>query len=213
MTSIATHERLLLCALAQQLGPDAPTLCEGWTVRDLVAHLLVRERSLAAVGIVVPPLAGLTDSAMRKEAAHDFHAMVTRLRHGPPLWSPMRLPKVGPMLNTMEFFVHHEDVRRAQPEWEPRLLPAHVENAVWRGALVTGRTFTASAPVGVVLHRSDTGEDVRVSGSRGARGDVVVRGLPAELALYVYGRGDHARVELDGKPDDVAALRATDLGI
>ena len=48
MTSIAAHERMLLCALAQQLGPDEPTLCAGWTVRDLVAHLLVREGSPAA---------------------------------------------------------------------------------------------------------------------------------------------------------------------
>src|SRR4051794_6035530 len=37
MTSIAHSERTQLCALAQQLGPDAPTLCEGWTVRDLAA--------------------------------------------------------------------------------------------------------------------------------------------------------------------------------
>ena len=210
MTSIAAHERMLLCALAQQLGPDEPTLCEGWTVRDLVAHLLVREGSPAAIGITVPPLAGLTEAAMRREASHDFHAMVTRLRHGPPLWSPMRLPKVGPMLNTMEFFVHHEDIRRAQPDWEPRLLPPHVEDAVWRGAKLAGKGFTRSAPVAVTLQRSDTGEQARLSGGDG---DVVVRGLPAELALFVYGRSGHARVDLDGDAEAVAALRATDLGI
>jgi uncharacterized protein (TIGR03085 family) len=210
VTSIAAHERMLLCALAQQLGPDEPTLCEGWTVRDLVAHLLVREGSPAAIGITVPPLAGLTEAAMRREASHDFHAMVTRLRHGPPLWSPMRLPKVGPMLNTMEFFVHHEDIRRAQPDWEPRLLPPHVEDAVWRGAKLAGKGFTRSAPVAVTLQRSDTGERARLSGGDG---DVVVRGLPAELALFVYGRSGHARVDLDGEAEAVAALRATDLGI
>jgi len=210
VTSIAAHERMLLCALAQQLGPDEPTLCEGWTVRDLVAHLLVREGSPAAIGITVPPLAGLTEAAMRREASHDFHAMVTRLRHGPPLWSPMRLPKIGPMLNTMEFFVHHEDIRRAQPDWEPRLLPPHVEDAVWRGAKLAGKGFTRSAPVAVTLQRSDTGEQARLSGGDG---DVVVRGLPAELALFVYGRSGHARVDLDGEAEAVAALRATDLGI
>jgi len=210
VTSIAAHERMLLCALAQQLGPDEPTLCERWTVRDLVAHLLVREGSPAAIGITVPPLAGLTEAAMRREASHDFHAMVTRLRHGPPLWSPMRLPKIGPMLNTMEFFVHHEDIRRAQPDWEPRLLPPRVEEAVWRGAKLAGKGFTRSAPVAVTLQRSDTGEQARLSGGDG---DVVVRGLPAELALFVYGRSGHARVDLDGEAEAVAALRATDLGI
>jgi uncharacterized protein (TIGR03085 family) len=210
VTSIAAHERMLLCALAQQLGPDAPTLCDGWTVRDLVAHLLVREGSPAAVGIAVPPLAGLTEAAMRRETGRDFHDAVTRLRHGPPLWSPMRLPKIGPMLNTMEFFVHHEDIRRAQPEWEPRLLPAPVEDVVWRGATVAGKGLTRSAPVGVSLQRSDTGQQVRLSGGDG---EVVVRGLPAELAMYVYGRKDHARVDLDGDEAAVAALQETDLGI
>ena len=210
MTSIADHERLLLCALAQQLGPDEPTLCGDWTTRDLVAHLLVRERSLAAVGIVVSPLAGVTEDAMRRAAAQDFHDMVTTLRHGPPRWSPMRLPKVGAMLNLMEFFVHHEDVRRAQPGWEPRLLPPHVEEALWRGAKVAGRGFTSSAPVTVVLHRSDTGEQARLSGGGG---EVVVRGLPAEVAMFVYGRKEHARVDLAGEPGAVEALMGSDLGI
>jgi uncharacterized protein (TIGR03085 family) len=210
VTSIAAHERMLLCALAQQLGPDQPTLCGDWTVRDLVAHLLVREGSPAAVGIAVPPLAGLTEHAMQREARHDFHAMVTRLRHGPPIWSPMRLPKIGPMLNTMEFFVHHEDIRRAQPGWEPRLLPAGVEDVVWRGATVAGKGFTRSAPVAVTLQRSDTVERARLSGGDG---EVLVRGLPAELAMFVYGRQGHARVDLEGDDAAVAALQETDLGI
>jgi uncharacterized protein (TIGR03085 family) len=210
VTTIAAHERMLLCALAQQLGPDEPTLCGDWTVRDLVAHLIVREGSPAAVGITVSPLAGVTEAAMRREAAKDFPSMVTKLRHGPPLWSPMRLPKIGPMLNTMEFFVHHEDIRRAQPAWEPRLLPPHVEEVVWRGATLAGKGFTRAAPVAVALQRSDTGEQARLSGGEG---EVVVRGLPAELAMFVYGRQDHARVDLAGEADAVAALRGTDLGI
>ena len=210
MTTIAAHERMLLCALAQQLGPDEPTLCGGWTVRDLVAHLLVRENGPASLGIVVPLLEGFTEKAMRREARKDFHQMVTTLRHGPPRWSPMRLPKVGPMLNTMEFFVHHEDVRRAQPAWEPRLLPPHVEEVIWRGATVAGRGFTRSVPVGVTLQRSDTGEQATLSS-----GDleVVVRGLPAEVTMFVYGRQEHARVTLDGAPDAVATLQGTNLGI
>ncbi len=58
MTRLARSERAALCDLALQVGADRPTLCEGWTVKDLVVHLLVREGSPAAVGIVVPPLAG-----------------------------------------------------------------------------------------------------------------------------------------------------------
>ena len=37
--------------------------------------------------------------------------------------SPFALPGVDKLLNTTEYVVHHEDVRRAQPGWEPRALP------------------------------------------------------------------------------------------
>src|SRR5882762_622635 len=36
-------ERRELCDLFLELGPDAPTLCEGWTTLDLAAHLVLRE--------------------------------------------------------------------------------------------------------------------------------------------------------------------------
>src|SRR5450756_1020791 len=59
--TFAHDERLALCDTALSAGPDAPTLDEGWTVADLVAHLYIRESDpLAAIGVVVPPLAGLT---------------------------------------------------------------------------------------------------------------------------------------------------------
>jgi hypothetical protein len=37
---IDERERQTLCDLLADLGPDAPTLCEGWTTLDLAAHLL-----------------------------------------------------------------------------------------------------------------------------------------------------------------------------
>ena len=123
MSSLAASERAHLSAAAQQVGPDAPTLCGEWTVRDLVVHLLVREGSPAALGIVVPPLGGLLDRATRRLAQEQFDDLVERLRHGPPVWSPFALPKVGAVLNQLEFFVHHEDIRRAQPRWRPALPP------------------------------------------------------------------------------------------
>src|SRR4051794_3718951 len=84
MTRLARAERAALCDLALQLGEDQPTLCEGWTVKDLVVHLLVRERSPAAVGIVVPPAARLTTLASRRRARQPFAELVETLRGGPP---------------------------------------------------------------------------------------------------------------------------------
>ena len=66
---LARRERHALCDTALALGADAPTLCGGWTARDLVAHLLVRENSiLGAAGISISPLAGLTERAMARAA-------------------------------------------------------------------------------------------------------------------------------------------------
>jgi hypothetical protein len=37
-------ERQQLCELFVELGPDAPTLLEPWSTRDLAAHLVVGKR-------------------------------------------------------------------------------------------------------------------------------------------------------------------------
>ena len=59
--SYSREERRALCALLDETGPDAPTLCEGWTTGDLAAHLVLRERRPdAAAGVAGGPLAGYT---------------------------------------------------------------------------------------------------------------------------------------------------------
>ena len=50
----AQIERQELCDLFESVGPDHPTLCEGWSSADLAAHLVLRESSLKAIGLVVP---------------------------------------------------------------------------------------------------------------------------------------------------------------
>lgn len=210
MTNLARTERAALCDLALELGPDAPTLSGEWTVKDLVVHLLVREGSPAAVGIVVPPLSSLTDAASRRIARDDLPVLVERLRKGPPLWSPFRPGLLDRVLNTLEYYVHHEDVRRAQDGWEPRVLDRRAETALWKAIRVAGRGLVRDAPVGVVIERSDTGEREVLRNKPGA---VTVRGLPSEVVLFVYGRQPQARVDLDGVDSDIALLTGADLGV
>ena len=50
MPRYARTEREALAYLMLELGPDAPTVNEGWTTRDLAAHQLVRERRPDAAG-------------------------------------------------------------------------------------------------------------------------------------------------------------------
>ena len=112
--TLARSERAALSDRLDRTDPDQPTLCEGWTARDLLAHLLVRERQpWAAGGIVIPFLAPLTAHAMRGYADTPWEQMVEELRSGPPAWSPSRIGRIDEASNGAEFFVHHEDVRRA----------------------------------------------------------------------------------------------------
>ena len=210
MTRFARTERAALCDLALELGPDAPTLSGDWTVKDLVVHLLLREGSPAALGIVLPPLAPVSDAASRRLARRDLSVLVERLRQGPPFYSPFGYGQLDTMLNTIEFFVHHEDIRRAQDGWEPRVLSQGAQDLLWKLVRVLGKGLVRSAKVGVTLERTDTAERAVL---KNAATTVAVRGLPSELVMFVYGRQEQARIELKGSDADVAALTGADLGI
>jgi uncharacterized protein (TIGR03085 family) len=210
MTRMSRTERSELCDLALQVGGDQPTLCEGWTVKDLVVHLLVREGSPASLGIALPPLAWLTEREYRRVGRRDLSVLVEKLRHGPPTLSPYSVPKVEELVNTLEYFIHHEDIRRAQPDWSPRVLADEDQKLLWSMTRAAGKRMTRKAPVGVTIENSATGSRaVLKEGSP----TVTVRGLPGEVALFVFGRKQQARVELLGDDDAVAGLSATSLGI
>lgn len=205
----AKVERLALCDLMLRLGPDAPTQCTGWTTGDLAAHLLVREhRPDAAPGLVIRRLAGLTERVRRRaKETIAFPQLVSRVRQGPPRWSVYAPPGMDSLLNTLEYFVHHEDVLRSQPGWDPRELPAAIEDLLWR-RLRPARFIMRKVPAEVTLVRPD-GQTFRVSrGARRAR----VHGPVSELVLWVNGRTDVARVRFTGEADAVAALGAADWG-
>jgi uncharacterized protein (TIGR03085 family) len=211
MTTAAGAERARLTALFDEVGPDAPTLCEGWQTRDLAAHLVIRERRPdAAAGVLVPAFSGYTDKVQNGVAAGPWASLVDRVRRGPPVWSPTRLDPVERAVNTVEFFVHHEDVRRAVDGWAPRELDPELTGDLARALRRMARLLTRRAPVGVVFEPTDGGEPIH-----GHRGEptVTVRGPTGELVLFAYGRGDHAVVELDGPPDAVDALRGARFGI
>ncbi|MGZ4589563.1 MAG: TIGR03085 family metal-binding protein [Actinomycetes bacterium] len=208
--SIASFERRALADLLLQVGPDAATLCTGWTTRDLAAHLAVRERRMdAAAGLALSPLAGHLESVTRTYAERPYDELVRYVRSGPPRWSGFALPGADRLLNTTEYFVHHEDVRRAQPGWEPRTLPAAVQDGLW--SAVKGRAALAfrGTACGVTLSRPDGQTITAVKGDPAA----TLRGEPAELLLYLFGRRTHARVEVTGSPEALAALAQASLEV
>lgn len=210
MSTHAQRERLLLADLLEDAGADAPTLCDGWTARDLAAHVVVRERrSDAAAGIVIPQLAARMERVQREFALKPFEELVQLIRTGPPRMSPFSLKQIDEAANTVEFFVHGEDVRRAQPDWTPRELDGVFADTLWkrleRMARVTGRR----SPVGLVLRRPDGQTAVAHKGTP----VVTVTGEPAELTLFALGRQDAARVETEGDKAAVAKVYEAKLGL
>ena len=205
-------ERAALCDLFTELGPDAPTVLPDWRAKELLAHLLVRERNpLAAPGILIPPLAGLAERAMRDYAAIAWDRQVELLRGGAPLWSPYWLGPVDERVNLVEFFVHHEDLARAQADWRPRALPAELTEALWSSQRLMARVMYRKSPVGVLLRHATRERGADIHAKAGPR-QVTVSGPPGELVLYSFGR-TQAKVELDGAPADIEALNATPRGI
>ncbi|QDQ96786.1 TIGR03085 family metal-binding protein [Tomitella fengzijianii] len=197
------EERRSIVDTMQQAGPDAPTLCEGWTVRDLLAHLVLREgRPDAAPGILIPPLAGYTARVQASVARRNFGELLDAVRSGPPWYSPMRY--LDEKANLVEYIVHHEDVRRAQPDWEPRELPAPVRGALWKAATMLGRRAYSSAAAPVVLEAPGRPE-VRVHHG-GDGGAVTLRGEPEELVLHAFGR-DAVRIGFEGPAEQARAVR------
>ncbi|MFF5341243.1 TIGR03085 family metal-binding protein [Streptomyces althioticus] len=211
MSTHAKRERLLLADLLETAGPEAPTLCEGWTARDLAAHVVVRERRPdAAGGMLVKQLASRLERVTAEFLAKPYDELIGLIRTGPPRFSPFSLKQVDEMSNVIEFYVHAEDVRRAQPDWTPRELDPVFQDALWSRLERSARLMGRGVPTGLVLRRPDGQTTVA---RRGAP-VVTVTGEPSELVLFAYGRQGAAKVELEGDENAIAQLRATkQLGI
>ncbi|WP_137144290.1 TIGR03085 family metal-binding protein [Mycolicibacterium sp. CR10] len=199
--TVAQRERAALVATFRESTPDAPTLCEGWDARDLAAHLVVRERRLdAAPGILIPAFADYTERVQHQvSASTDWDVLVGQVADGPPLYSPFKL--LDPIANVAEMFIHHEDVRRARPDWEPRKLDDQTMAALRRPVAMMSRLTLRKAPAKVTL-RTPEGDTLATVG-RGQQ--VTVTGDPGELLMFVT-RGE-GRVTIDGPTDLIEAVK------
>lgn len=207
----AQQERAALVTTLRDVGPEAPTLCEGWNTRDLVAHLVIRERRPdGAAGMFFPPLAGHTDRLMTTVAARPWPELLDDLADGPPWFSPMR--PIDRWVNLGEMFVHHEDVLRggadAAGPWLPRQISAGMESALETPLKRIGAMTLKGSPAKLTLRAPD-GREI-VGGGSGA--PVSVSGNIGELLLFAFGR---APVDVNFSGDDaaIAAVRGASRGI
>ena len=168
------------------------------------------------------PLAGHAARVQQRlRAKTPFPELVQAIRSGPPRLSVMAIPGVDERANTVEYFVHHEDVRRAASGWEPRDLRAGETDALWR-RLRMARLLLRKAPVGVELARDDMPPEDAGDGRTYPAGDgqayrimakkatpvVTVIGSPGELTMWLFGRVDVADVRYDGTEAAVSKLTA-----
>lgn len=210
MSNHARRERLLLADLLESVGPDAPTLCKGWTTRDLAAHVVVRERRPdAAAGIMVKPLAARLAKVQGEFAAKPYEQLLELIRTGPPKLSLWGIPGADEAGNTVEFYVHGEDVRRAQDGWAPRVLDAEFADLLWRRLARMAPLSGRKSPSGLVLRRPDGQTVVARKGSP----VVTVTGEPAELLMFATGRQDSADVSLEGDEDAIGKVKTAELGM
>ncbi len=204
-------ERSRLSDLLDELGPDAPTLIESWTTRDIAAHLLLRERDpLAGPGLVLPgPWGSFANRRQRALALGDFTALVATLRSGPPRgFFRLGWVRRGPNLN--EFYVHHEDVRRANGR-PPRSNDSALDEALWHNVSL-GRWLLARRLRGVGLELCWAGTSRTVRARRGSPEARIV-GRPGELLLYLFGRQAAAHVEVTGPDAAVETVHRARFGM
>jgi uncharacterized protein (TIGR03085 family) len=204
-------ERAKLADLCEELGPDAPTLLPPWTTRDIAAHLVLRERDpLAGPGLVLPGawnrFAGRRQAAL---ARRDFTSLIAALRSGPPPGF-FRVGWVRRLASLNEFFIHQEDVRRANG-LGPRANEPAMDEALWlnvrRGRWLLARRLRGA---GLELQWAGTARTVRAR-----RGEPAARiaGTPGELLLYLFGRQQAAQVEVSGPDAAVEAVRRARFGM
>ena len=176
-------ERQALCDTLVE-SADAPTLCGDWTTRDLAAHLVVRDRRPdAAPGLITSFMTGYTEQVRATEAEPPLPGDRRPRSQGPPHWSPLRIDVLDRLANSLEFFVHHEDIRRARRPFTPRS-SSLISRMRWpRGST---EAVASSPSPGRRLGLEPDGRNVDLSGEGPRSGDG--GWADQRVRLFVYGR-------------------------
>ena len=208
------QERHALCELLDELGAQAHTVLPGWTAKDLAAHLVLREHDVVAGPCLVLPgrfQRFAEQRRVRLAQRREFDWLVAQIRSGPPPGF-FRIGWVRSIPNLNEYFVHHEDLRRANDLGPRDCLTPAMETALWRNVRHGSRHLSRRLD-DVGLEIAWAGTDERITVREDPASTVRLSGPPSELLLYLFGRQPTAYVELTGPAESIAAVRRTHFGM
>lgn len=185
------------------VGADALTVWAGWPVRPYLINRLVR---------MWPRTLGQRNEELTKWSLEE---LVEHLRHPP---EPPQTPRlIRNRLRGLDLFILHEDIRRAQPGWEPRSLSPDDQFALGfclQSVRVHPPRELKAAGIPVLLEPAvespvPGAPPFPQTGALRGPEPVTLSGPAGELVLYCYARGAFARdVSLDGPPEKIEALRS-----
>jgi uncharacterized protein (TIGR03085 family) len=162
----------------------------------------MRERKpWAGTAKMIPGLSTLPGRVSASLASRDLASLVEQLAS-----VPLPLSVVDPAFNGMEMFVHHEDIRRAQPSWTVRDMSAGDERALWLSARMLGLMQARRVGVPLVIE-SGTRRAVLVRGAD----PVVVSGPVSEIVMFLSGRTALQGLSYDGPPTHVEQVKLASL--
>jgi uncharacterized protein (TIGR03085 family) len=192
-------EREAFAKTLLEVGPDAPSCCEGWSARDVCIHLVLFERRPDAwfghlMGDHNEQARQYYDGMVEHERDRSWPSLVDRFRAGPS-FGPLALNAVRNRMFLREYTIHHEDVRRANGMPRRTDIDA-IQEAMW-----------SKLPGFIrIVRPSDLGVDAVWPGRdqttlRQGNSVVTLTGEPLEILLLIFGRTSVAQVEKTGSPD------------
>lgn len=190
--SLARQERQEFADLLDDLSPQqwqAPTLCSGWNVRDVVAHTIAylgqtRMGLTAALLAARGQIDRLNESALRTAAGPDELRGLMRADVDPSGVGAL----YGCRVALIECLIHQQDVRR--PLGVPRIIPA--------GTLRASLTFARVSPVIGGAWRTRGLRLIATDLDWSAGHGPVIRGPGEALLLAMTGRVGAVADELQG---------------
>jgi uncharacterized protein (TIGR03083 family) len=201
-------ERLALADVVDTLGPEewrTPSLCTGWTVQDVVAHMTLTSR-LTKLGAIRAMIAArgdvnrmIDESARARAAQYSPAELAAQIRE--TAGSERRPLGTQPRDPLVDVLVHTQDITR--PLGLPHAMPAeHVVPALEQ---VWGSSFYGARKRLAGLRLTATDADWSAGD-----GDREVRGPAGELLLVATGRpAGLAGLSGDGVDEVTARLGAS----